>query len=345
MKVLVTGGAGYVGSVVSAHLLAEGWEVTVLDKLVYGGEGLLGLFGNPCFRLIAGDVRDPDTLRSALDGASAVVHLAAVVGEAACAVDPESASSINFEGTRQTLAAAQRSALNRFLFVSTCSNYGISAPDLLVDETFPLKPLSQYAESKVRAEKLVLESPDLVCGSVLRFGTICGLSPRMRFDLLVSEMARAGALGEHLRIFTPNAWRPFLHIRDAARAIAHCLSASRQSLRGNVFNVVGENYQKRGLVQLVRKHYPATPLEVAETAPDLRDYRVSAERIRQELGFTPQYAVEDAFLETASAVASGLFRDPHWAGHSAVPLEPSRLRESSVESPGRGQRATLHRIV
>jgi len=336
MKVVVTGGAGYVGCVVSAHLLAAGWEVTVLDRLVYGGEALLGLFGNPYFRLIAGDVRDPATLRGALDGASAVVHLAAVVGEAACAVDPESAWSINLEGTRQTLAAAHQSALDRFLFVSTCSNYGISAPYLLADETFPLKPLSRYAESKVGAERLVLESPDLGCGSVLRFATICGLSPRMRFDLLVSEMARAGALGAPLRIFAPNAWRPFLHVRDAARAIAHCLSASRQSLRGSVFNVVGENYQKCGLVELVRKHYPATPLEVAETAPDLRDYRVSAERIRQELGFTPQYTVEDAFLETASAVSSGVFRDPHWAGHSAVPLEPSKLRGGPVGSPGRG---------
>ncbi len=331
MKVLVTGGAGYVGSVVSAHLLAAGWEVTVLDKLVYGGEALLGLFGNPCFRLIAGDVRDPDTLRRAVDGASAVVHLAAVVGEAACAVDPESAWSINFEGTRQILAVVRESTLERFIFVSTCSNYGISAPDLLADETFPLKPLSRYAESKVEAEKLVLEGSDLNCGCVLRFATICGLSPRMRFDLLVSDMARASALGEPLRIFAPNAWRPFLHALDAAGAIGHCLSAPCDCLRGNVFNVVGENYQKRGLVQLVKRHYPATSVEVAETAPDLRDYRVSGERIQRRLGFTARHTVEGAFLETAAAVAAGVFHDPHWAGHSAVPLDPSRLSRGPCE--------------
>lgn len=331
MRVLVTGGAGYVGSVVTAHLLASGWEVTVLDRLVYGGESLLGLFANPCFRQIAGDVRDPDTVRRALDGASAVVHLAAVVGEAACAVDPESAWSINFEGTRQTLAVVRESALERFVFVSTCSNYGISAPDLLADETFPLKPLSRYAESKVEAESLVLEGSDLTCGCVLRFATICGLSPRMRFDLLVSDMARASALGEPIRIFAPNAWRPFLHVRDAAGAIAHCLSVPCESLRGKVFNVVGENYQKRDLVELVKRHYPATPVEVAETAPDLRDYRVSGERIQRQLGFTARHTVEDAFLETAAAVATGVFRDPHWAGYSAVPLDPSRLRRRLPE--------------
>ena len=328
MKVLVTGGAGYVGCVVSAHLLAAGWEVTVLDKLVYGGDALLGLFGNPCFRLIAGDVRDPDTMRSALEGVTSVVHLAAVVGEAACAVDPETAWSINFEGTRQALGAARKSSLDRFLFVSTCSNYGISARDLLADETFPLKPLSRYAESKVDAEKLVLENSDFTCGCVLRFATICGLSPRMRFDLLISDMARASALGAPLRIFAPCAWRPFLHVQDAARAIVHCLSAPYESLRANVFNVVGENYQKRGLIQLVRQHYPATPVEVADAAPDLRDYRVSAERIQRQLGFTPRHTVEGAFLETAAAVAAGVFRDPHWAGHSAVPLDPLRLRRA-----------------
>lgn len=326
MRVLVTGGAGYVGSVVSAHLLAAGWEVTVLDRLVYGGDALLALFGNPRFRLVAGDVRDPDILRTALHGASAIVHLAAVVGEAACAVDPESAWSTNLEGTRQVVAVAAESSLERLIFVSTCSNYGISAPDVLADETFSLKPLSRYAESKVEAEKLVLERSGATSGCVLRFATICGLSPRMRFDLLVNEMARASALGEPLRIFAPDAWRPFLHVLDAAGAIAHCLSEPYDRLRGNVFNVVGQNYQKRDLVGLVRRHYPATPVEVAETAPDLRDYRVSGKRIQRELGFTSRHTIEAAFLETAAAVTAGVFRDPHWAGHSAVPLDPSRLR-------------------
>ena len=331
MKVVITGGAGYIGAVVSAHLLAGGAEVTVLDKLVYAGEALLPFFGNPCFQFVAGDVRDPGVLRKALAGASAVVHLAAVVGEPACSVDPEAAWSINYDGTRQVLAAAKECGVGRFVFVSTCSNYGVSAPESLADETFALKPLSRYAESKVQAERLVLEDRDLPCGFVLRFGTICGLAPRMRFDLLVSDMARAAALGEPIRIFAPDAWRPFLHVRDAARAIAHCLSQPCEKLHGKVFNVVGENYQKRGLVQLVWKHYPETSVEIAEKEPDLRDYRVSGELIRRELGFAPQFTVEDAFLETAAAVTSGLFRDPKW--------ESQRLRHHQRTGRDREQGA------
>ncbi len=326
MKVVVTGGAGYVGSVVSTQLLVAGMEVSVFDRLVYGGESLLAWAGHPCFHLIPGDVRNGEMIRQALDGASAVVHLAAVVGEPACAVDPNAAWEINYAGTQQTLAAASECGVERVIFVSTCSNYGVSATNSLADETVPLNPLSRYAESKVQAERLVLENTSVPCPSVLRLGTICGLSPRMRFDLLVSEMARGAALGEPLRIFAPDAWRPFLHVRDAARAILHCLSMPHESLQARVFNVVGENYQKRGLVQLVRKHYPDAPVEIAEKEPDLRDYRVSDERIRRELGFAPRWTVEEAFLETAEAVASGVFREPKWPGHSAVPLNPLSLR-------------------
>ena len=324
MKVVVTGGAGYIGSVVTAHLMTEGMQVTILDKLIYGGEGLLSHFGNPRFSLVAGDVRSEGDLDKALHGADAVLHLAAVVGEPACSLDERAAWSTNCEGTRKTLAAAAARGVERFVLVSTCSNYGVSATDVLADESFPLKPLSRYAESKVEAEKLVLQSG--VPGSfVLRFGTICGIAPRMRFDLLVSEMARCAVLKESMRIFAPAAWRPFLHVRDAARALAHCLCAPREKLQGKVFNVVGENCQKRGLAELVLKHYPETSIEIAGKAPDLRDYRVSGERIRQEIGFITQNTVEDAFLETAGAVASGLFRDPKWAGHSAIPLDPSRV--------------------
>ena len=324
MKALITGGAGYIGSVVSTHLVGEGLGVTVLDKLVYGGEALLGLTGHPRFRLIPGDVRKEQDLHRALESTDVVIHLAAVVGEPACSVDPGAAWSINLGGTQKALAAATEHGVERFVLVSTCSNYGVSAAASLADESFPLKPLSQYAESKVEAEKLVLNSKTAGC-FVLRLGTICGLAPRMRFDLLVSEMARAAALGESMRIFAPEAWRPFLHVRDAARALAHCLCAPRESVQGRVFNVVGENYQKRGLVDLVLKHYPGTRIEIAEKEPDLRDYRVSGERIRQQIGFQTLYTVEDAFLETAGAVAAGLFRDAKWPGHSAVPLDPARL--------------------
>ena len=162
--------------------------------------------------------------------------------------------------------------------------------------------------------------------TILRFGTICGLSARMRFDLLVSEMAKKCARGEKIDIFSPDAWRPFLHIADAGRVIDCVLKSSTNETAQRVFNVVGENYQKRGLLELARRHFPAVEIAVTDKNPDLRDYRVDGSRIARELGFTPLYTVEDAFCETATAVSNGLFRDPDWPGHSAIPLDPAALR-------------------
>jgi nucleoside-diphosphate-sugar epimerase len=324
-QLVVTGGAGYVGSVVTAHLLMAGHSVCVFDSLAAGGEGLLAFMGHPRFRLVHGDVRDAATLRAALNGADAAIHLAAVVGEPACAVDEANAHSINVAGTRSVLDAADGSAIGRVIVVSTCSNYGVSNANELANEDSPLRPLGIYARSKVEAEEMALAHRG-VATHVLRFGTICGLSPRMRFDLLVNDMARAVALGETIQIFAPDAWRPFLHIHDAGRAVEWCLQADPSRLNRRVFNVVGDNYQKKGLVDLVRRHFPAAAIDLTNAIPDARDYRVSAARIRDEGGFSPAHTVEDAFLEITAAVRGGVFRDPKWSGHAAAPAMPDCVR-------------------
>lgn len=330
MKFLVTGGAGYIGSVAVAHLLADGHTVAVYDRLLYGGESLLAHASHPRFSLTAGDVRDTARLAAAMAGADAAVHLAAIVGEPACSVDDEATWSINVDGSASTLEAARRAKVGRFLFVSTCSNYGLANPDVVADEDSPLKPLSRYAEAKVECEQFVLKGQGAPITTVLRFGTICGVSGRMRFDLLVSEMARSAVRGETIVLYTPDAWRPFLHVRDAARAIAAWAGAPADAIAGRVYNVVGENYQKRGLADLVRKHFPATRIEITDRAPDLRDYRVSGSRIEQALGFKTTRTVEDAFVETAVAVSQGSFRDPAWEGHSAIPPDPAALRQPTT---------------
>jgi nucleoside-diphosphate-sugar epimerase len=328
MKIVVTGGAGYIGAVLTGHLLAHGWEITVFDSLVYGGESLLGFFAHPRFRFLQGEVRHPESLAKAIASADAVVHLAAIVGEAACAIDEAAAWSVNYGGAESVLAEARKCGVPRLIFVSTCSNYGISDPGEIADENCPLRPISGYARAKVAAEQHVLANSGDVCALVLRLGTICGLSPRMRFDLLVSEMARSAVLGDPIRVFAPAAWRPFLHIADAAEAILKCLEAPGEIIRGKIYNVVGENCQKRHLAELVLKHYPATAIAITEKQADLRDYRASGERIRQELGYAARFTVEDAFLETAAAVAAGVFRDPRWPGHSAVPLGRAKVHGS-----------------
>jgi len=324
MKVLVTGGAGYIGARLVADLIGEGNEVRALDRLLYGGEALLPFFAHPRFRFVAGDIRDAATVAQALEGVDAVVHLGAVVGEQACALDEAAAMTINRDAALDLLRQAAERSVRRFVFLSTCSNYGISDPGTLADETTALNPLSLYARTKVEVERTCLAFRGKMDVTVLRFGTICGLAARMRFDLLVNEMAAAAACGRRIEIYKPEAWRPFLHVADASRAIRHVLAAESDRVAGRVYNVVGENYQKRGLLELVLKHYPRTPAVISEAKPDNRDYRVSAERIARELGFAPKHTIEDAFVETAAAVAAGLFHDSQWPGHSAVPL-PARV--------------------
>ena len=327
MKIFLTGGAGYVGSRVAAHLLSSGHSVTVFDALVYGGQALLPFIGHPSFTLLKGDVRDRDRLGAAMGDHDAVVHLAAIVGEAACSLDPAKTVAVNRDAALGAVDVAESLGVGRFVFFSTCSNYGVSDPESLADEDAPLNPLSLYASTKVEFERAVLARKHAMSVTVLRLGTICGLSARMRFDLLVSEMARAAVLGKPIEVYKPEAWRPYLHIADAGRAVDCVLRSERTKVAGRVFNVVGENYQKLGLVRLVREHFPDAGVTVTEGKPDNRDYRVSAGRIARELGFEPAHTVEQAFLETAHAVRDGVFVDPMWEGHSAIPLgsKPVRL--------------------
>ncbi len=326
MHILVTGGAGYLGSSVTAHLLQANYSVTVFDKFIYGGEALLPFRHNKRFKLVRGDVRDEAALAKSLTGVDAIVHFAAVVGEAACASDPEQSWSINVDGSKTLFTTARAAKTPRLIFISTCSNYGVAKPGELATEDSPLNPLSDYARAKVECERLLLAAVPSPASTILRLGTICGLSGRMRFDLLVSEMAKKCARCEKIDIFSPDAWRPFLHIADAGRAIDHILQCLPNLTAQRVFNVIGENHQKRGLVELAMRHFPDVEITVTDKNPDLRDYRVDGDRIVRELGFRPLYNVEDGFCETAKAVHDGIFRNPDWPGHSAVPLDPRALR-------------------
>jgi nucleoside-diphosphate-sugar epimerase len=325
MKVLLLGGAGCIGVMATAHLLRQGFEVSVFDKCIFGASALLA-FSEPSFRFIHGDIRDAEALFAAMKGMDAVVHLAALVGEPACLVDPATARSINLGGTELALSVAQKCDVERFIFVSTCSNYGISTPNTVVTEESPLNPIAEYAISKVLAEQAVLSTEAPFTTTILRFGTICGLSPRMRFDLLVNDMARAAVLDMPIKVFAPDAWRPFLHIKDAVRVIEHCLKTPGDNFKSKIYNVLSENYRKRDLVDLVQRYFPHAFIEVMDNSSDPRNYRVSCERIRKELDFSPNFSVEQAFLEAAQAIKQKFFLDPLWPGFSGVPESAESLK-------------------
>jgi nucleoside-diphosphate-sugar epimerase len=320
MHVLVTGGAGYVGSRLVAYLLSKGHSVRVLDRLLYGAEAVISLNALPGFKLLRGDVRDAACLSRAMQSMDAVIHLAAIVGEPACNVNPPFAWSINNDAVRTLLQATQDAGVNRLVVISTCSNYGVAEPNVEVDEDAPLHPIADYARAKVAAEREALSANGIPIITVLRLGTICGVSARMRFDLLVNELARDAALDRQIEIFAPSAWRPFLHVDDAAETMTRVLEADPAAVNRRVFNVVSENHQKSSLVAIAQSFYPDLRLAVVDKKADLRDYRVSGKRLGSAIGFHPSRSIANAFQEVAEAVRDGMFRDPDWSGHSATPL-------------------------
>ena len=314
MKVLVTGGAGYIGSVVVRRLLARGDTVRVLDSLRYGGEALLGLMPEGRFSLVRGDVRSAADVRRALEGVEAVVHLAAIVGDPACAREPQLARAVNLEASLQLFDLGRRAGVARLLFASTCSNYGrMAASADYVTEDSALRPVSLYAETKVAVERALLEPASSgPVTSVLRFATVFGLSPRMRFDLTVNEFTLALLTKRRLTIYGEQFWRPYVHVWDVARAIELFLEAAGERIDRQAFNVgdTGQNYQKgelaRLIASLIGNH---ATIERVDKAEDLRDYRVSFDKIQRGLGYRITRPVEAGVQELIGAISQGVFAD------------------------------------
>ena len=313
--VLVTGGAGYVGSVVVDELLAEGHRVRAFDSLLHGSvPSLLQSWGDDRFQFMRGDVRDAAARQEALADVEAVLHLAAIVGDPACSREPEAAREVNVEGTRGLLDDAERAGVQRCVIASTCSNYGKMADnDVYATEEFDLRPVSLYAETKVAAELDALARADHFATCCLRFATVYGVSPRMRFDLTVNEFTREVALGNELVVFGEQFWRPYVHVRDAARAARLALSAPLEQVRGEVFNVgsTDENYRKLDLVELLKLRDPSAKISFVHKDEDPRDYRVSFEKVKERLGFDVARSVDDGIGEVMTLLESGFLVDPY----------------------------------
>jgi nucleoside-diphosphate-sugar epimerase len=290
-------------------LLAAGYEVRAFDSLLFGGQSLLGVWPDPRFRLIRGDMRDREAVADALQGVDAVVHLAAIVGDPNCAREPELARAVNLDASLSLIDQAERAGVSRFIFASTCSNYGRMADaDGWVDETSPLTPVSLYAETKVAVERALFERPmGSMATTALRFATVFGVSPRMRFDLTVNEFTRSLVTDRHLVVFGEQFWRPYVHVRDVARAVALVLAAPRDYVDRDVFNVgdTDQNFQKQQLVELMRPYAPDAIVEYVRREEDPRDYRVSFEKIRRRLGFRITIPVAEGIAEVARLVESG----------------------------------------
>lgn len=310
--VLVTGGAGYIGSTLARKLLGREYQVTVLDSLRSGGESLLGLLGESNFSFIKGDVRDEKTVTEVLKGMDVVVHLAAIVGQPACNRNTEEAYETNQVATINLFNKVTEMQISRFVFASTCSNYGMLSGEIATEKTH-VEPTSLYASTKIVAEKYLLTSkasnPKL---TILRFATAFGLSPRMRMDLLIHEFLRDAICKKQILVYGPEFWRPFVHVIDIARAIIMCIESPTEKVSRQIFNVGGEqnNIKKIDLAKLIAKHVPNTELKVIETEKDLRNYRVSFNKISKTLNYHITKTLHDGVLEVKKAIEQGII-DPY----------------------------------
>ena len=327
MRITVTGGAGYVGACVVEQLLAEGHEVRILDVLLHGQEAVASALEANGSEIVRGDIRDGDARRRALDGADALVHLAAIVGDPACARDPGASQDVNVGGSRRLVEDAAALGLERIVFASTCSNYGRMAdPMTPIDETGTLAPVSLYAEQKVGIEKaLMRDAPGGIQATCLRFATVYGAAPRMRFDLTVNEFTRDLWAERPLEVFGERFWRPYVHVRDAGRAVALVLSQVPERTAGEVFNVghSDENYRKLDLVELITGRLGRGEVEYVQRNEDPRDYKVSFEKVRSQLGFEPSMRVPDGVNEFVEALEHEAFGDPFASRYSNLTSTPA----------------------
>ena len=318
--ILITGGAGYIGSLLTSELLRANYRVTVLDSLLFGGESLVSFLHHPNFHFVKADVTEPravkDSVRDGWQKPTAIVHLAAIVGFPACqAVGRQVAWRYNVEATKTVFGQAVDLGVERFVFASTYSNYGLSPDGQPVTEASPLNPQSLYAETKIAGEEFLLSQKDSSCAPLLfRFATLYGISPRTRFDLIVNQFVLDAFTRRELIIYQRGYSRSFVHIRDTVRGVILGLETEREKVCGEIFNLGTDrgNYSKDDIVRLILKRLPETIIEYKDLTfgGDMRDITVSFEKIRRVLGFDTTLDVDDGIRELLSALKTGLIRNP-----------------------------------
>jgi nucleoside-diphosphate-sugar epimerase len=335
-KVLVIGGAGYIGSALVERLLELDYHVRVLDLLLYQDDSIAGFLEHPNFELVHGDFRHIDTVVHAAQGVNSIVHLGAIVGDSACALCEDLTIEINLRATDTIAEVGRGFGVQRFVFASTCSVYGAS--DEILDERAALRPISLYARTKMESEKLLLNMADATFApTILRFGTIYGLSHRPRFDLVVNLLTAKAIQDGEAGIFGGAQWRPLVHVRDVAEAIVLTLQVPPDTVRGQIFNVGcnEQNYQIGDLGQIIKEMVPTTNI-VTMPNEDNRNYRVQFDKIHRMLNFEPQYTVRDGVAEIVDAFASGRltdYRSPQYSNFGFL-KESDQLRQILLEDVG-----------
>ncbi|MDR0843264.1 MAG: NAD-dependent epimerase/dehydratase family protein [Acidobacteriota bacterium] len=310
-RVLVVGGGGFLGSILTRKLLKRGFGVRVLDSFIYGRKSLDGLAGEENLEVVEGDLRNIHTCVTSLAEIDAVVLLAAIVGDPASKVRPTQTIETNVLAALALAKASKLHQIPRFIYASTCSVYGIG--DDVLDENAALNPVSLYARTKIESEKIILGMGDeYFCPTVLRMGTLYGFSPRMRFDLVVNTMSMKACASGGIQVFGGDQWRPLLGVEDAAEVYVRCLEAPLEKVGSQVFNVGSDkqNYQIDDVARIISEALGGVPITRDQSNLDSRDYRVSFAKLTDVLGYTPQQTIDRSAREITENLRSGVIKDP-----------------------------------
>ena len=331
-SVLVTGGAGYVGSVLVERLVRDGFEVRILDSMIFGSGGLAAV-RDEC-EIMHGDVTDVDCLVQALRGVDCVLHLAAISNDSSGDLDPEWTTQVNFEATKQLTDLAKENDAVRFIYASSSSVYGIKT-EPNVSEDLSLNPLTIYSKTKAWSERYVLaqESSDFapVC---VRSATVCGYSPRQRLDTVVNVFVCDALTKGEITVNGGEQQRPLIHIADLCDYYVHLLRAPVELISGAVFNAGGGNYALMEIAKLVADHLQKNvKITRRPRTAKSRSYHISSELVRAKLGLVPQRTVTDAIADLNAAFEDGLIPDPD----DSVYRNIERLKEIAAPKEDAGQ--------
>lgn len=312
MDVLVTGGAGYIGNFVVEELLDHGHDVRVLDNCLFGDQALEPFKDNDRFELKEGDIRHIKDLSYAMEDRDAVVHLAGIVGDPACAVNEQATQSVNVEATKALVEVCKLHDIERLVFASTCSVYGASERHEL-NEGSSLNPLSLYAESKIDSERIIQQATrdkitddQQLTPTILRLGTIFGWSRRMRFDLAVNLLTAKAVLEDDIPVYGGDQYRPFVHVHDAAKAFVKVLESPKADVDNEIFNVGDNdlNYAIKNMGRTIEEIIPGAEVRFVEHKEDNRTYRVSFNKINYNLDWQTQFTLEDSVTEIRDWIKS-----------------------------------------
>lgn len=311
-RILVTGGAGYIGSVLVNQLLKFDYKVVVLDKLMFGVEPIKKFMQhpNPNLSIIIGDIRNDDDVKRAIEDIDAVIHLAAIVGDPACAADSDLAVEVNFNATVRLADMCKKKKIKRFIFASTCSVYGYGKTKILTENS-EVNPISLYAETRLYGERGILSLSDKNFSPVLlRLGTIFGLSPRMRFDIIVNYLTQKAIMEKNISIFGGKQWRPLLHVEDAARAFQVMLESPLEKIRKQIFNIGFKNLQIKKIGDVIKQTLPETEIKIIQKLQDKRTYHVSFDKVQKTLNYFAKRTLETGIKEINEAIKNGTIKDP-----------------------------------